>query len=309
MTDSSLSRRRFVGSALAALPFTAAMARAEMPLAAESDDSGHLSIAVMVNGRGPFRFVVDTGADRSVLADTTAAALGLPPHGEVMLAGIVRTIRTATVPVESLGFGDFVHRDLLLPVLPRSLLQSYGYLGLDVLDGHRVILDFAARELTVADPLPILYSVYRAPDVNVLSAQGSGGHLRTALASIDRHPVSAFIDTGAQSSMGNEALYRALVADNPAMAGHATVELTGLTGGTAVGRLIAPHEARLGRLTLANCPIAIADLQVFDLWDLSERPALVIGMNWLRRFRRVSVDYGRQELRFEVGCARDRMTV
>jgi predicted aspartyl protease len=308
MAYPAVSRRRFVGSAFATLPFTSTLLRAE-PVATESDRSGHLSIAVRVNGQGPFRFVVDTGADRSVLADTTAEALGLRPQGEVMLAGIVRTVRTAVVPVELLAFGRQTRSDLVLPVLPKSLLEVDGYLGLDVLNRYRVIFDFAARELTVVDPLPIYASVYHSPHINVLHAQGSEGHLRTASASVNRYPVAAFIDTGAQSSMGNEALYRALIAEDPTMASHATVGLTGLTGGTAAGRLIAPREAQLGRFTLSNCPIAIADLQVFDIWGLTERPALVIGMNWLRQFRRISVDYGRQDLRFEVGCTRNRMMV
>jgi predicted aspartyl protease len=303
MTETLLSRRLFTGTGIAALPFMTEMLRAE-PLPAQSDRSGHLSIAVMVNGRGPFRFVVDTGADRSVLADTTAEALRLTAQDPVMLAGIVRTIRTDTVKVDSLAFGDRVHNDLTLPVVSKALLQADGYLGLDVLDGRRVILDFAAKELTIADPIPIQLSVYHDPGINVLHAQGSGGHLRTAQCSVNRHLVAALVDTGAETSMGNEALYRALVTNNPAIAKHTMISLTGLTGGTAVGRLIAPDQAQIGRFTLTDCPIAIADLQVFDIWGLSERPALVIGMNWLRMFKRVSVDYGRKELRFELGANR-----
>jgi predicted aspartyl protease len=302
MTFDHLSRRRFGGSFLASLPFMTNLLRAEPPrLAAESDRSGHLSIAVAVNGRGPFRFVVDTGADRSVLADTTAAALGLRPLGEVMLAGIVRTVRADMVPVASLAFGDQIHRDLALPVLPRALLQADGYLGLDALDGNRVVLDFAARELTIIEPTPTLLTVYRNPDVTVLPAQGGSGHLRASRCSVDHISVAAFVDTGAESSMGNEALYRELLAADPAITSRSTVLLTGLTGGTALGKLIRPREVQLGRLSVSNCPLAIADLQVFEIWGLADRPALVLGMNWLRKFKRVSIDYGRKELRFEIG--------
>ena len=126
------------------------------------------------------------------------------------------------------------------------------------------------------------------------------GHLRTADCSIDRFQVAAFIDTGAESSMGNEALYRMLLRNDPSYVTTRSVELTGLTGGTATGRLLFPRRVDLGRLTLSECPIAIADLQVFELWDLTERPALVIGMNWLRQFKRVEIDYGRQDLRFQL---------
>lgn len=310
MTGTRITRRWFAGAALASLPLIPRALRAEEPqrIAAADDPAGHLSIAVLINGRGPFRFVVDTGADRSVLADTTVAALALRPAGAVNLAGIVRTVRAETVDVALLSFGAMTRSNLNLPVLARSQLAADGYLGLDMLDGNRVILDFAQRQLAVIDPLPVVLSVYHAPDVIVLHGQGSGGHLRTTTCSVDGIPVRAFIDTGAESSMGNEALYRTLVASNPSYLSARTVALTGLTGGTAIGHLTAPREVRIGRATLTDCPIAIADLQVFDIWGLNDRPALLIGMNWLRHFKRVEIDYGRKDLRFEVGRAHFKFT-
>jgi len=57
---------------------------------------------------------------------------------------------------------------------------------------------------------------------------------------------------------------------------------------------------RLGGLDIDDSRIAIAGLQIFRLWDLEERPSLLIGMNWLRRFNRVSIDYGHKALRFDL---------
>ena len=305
MTAQHVTRRWFAGAALASLPLLPRALRAEEPqaIATANDSAGHLTIAVTINGRGPFRFVVDTGADRSVLADTTVEALGLRPAGAVNLAGIVRTVRAETAAVASLSFGMMTSRNLILPVLPRGQLAADGYLGLDMLDGNRVILDFANRALIVTDPLPVMLSVYHAPDLIVLHSQGSNGHLRTTTCSVDRIPVRAFIDTGAESTMGNEVLYRMLVASDPFAASTQTVALTGLTGGTAIGRLVGPREVKIGRASVTDCPIAIADLQVFDIWGLNDRPALLIGMNWLRHFKRVEIDYGRKDLRFEIGSA------
>jgi len=274
------------------------------PIATTNDDAGHLSIAVAINGRGPFRFVVDTGADRSVLADATAETLGLRPAGVVDLAGIARTVRTGTVDVASLSFGTMTRRNLSLPVLPRSQLVADGYLGIDMLDDNRVVLDFAHHRLVVTDPLPSYLNGYLSPELIVLHGQGSGGHLHTAKCSADRILTRAFIDTGAESSMGNEALYRALLASDPSHASTRTMGLTGLTGGIAIGHLTSLREVRIGRVILTDCPIAIADLQVFDIWGLNDRPALLVGMNWLRQFKSVEIDYGRKDLRFEIGRTR-----
>lgn len=298
-----LSRRRFTMAALAA-PFLGARADdGHTTLPAATDDAQHLTIAVEINGH-PFRFVVDTGADRTVLANTTAEALGLVRKGKVMLAGIVRVVPAETVEVASLRFGPFVRNDLQLPILPRAQLRADGYLGLDMLDHHRVVLDFEHRLLEVTDPLPALLTVYhKPPSVTVVPARGSSGHLRAAKCTIDRHNIAAFIDTGAESTMGNEALYRQLVEANPAYASSRTMRLIGLTGGSTEAHLTTPHLTEIGDLQFINCTIAIADLQVFDLWGLKDSPALLIGMNWLRQFQRVSIDYGQQEIRFELAQA------
>ena len=76
--------------------------------------------------------------------------------------------------------------------------------------------------------------------------------------------------------------------------------MTGVTGGIITGRVTTLKHVRMNALSFVNGNVAIANLQVFDLWGLSDRPALLIGMNWLRRFSRVSIDYGRKELRFEL---------
>jgi hypothetical protein len=76
--------------------------------------------------------------------------------------------------------------------------------------------------------------------------------------------------------------------------------ITGLTGGRVEGRVTAIEEVRLKVVTFRIGFIVIADLQIFDLWGLSQTPALLIGMNYLRQFSRVTVDYGRKELLFEL---------
>lgn len=298
------SRRRFAGAALASLPLLSSALRAEdARMSATSDAAKHLTITVEINGR-PFRFVVDTGADRTVLADTTAEALGLRPSGIVMLAGIVRTVRAETVDVSTIGFGPFTRKDLRLPILPRSQLLADGYLGIDLIDHHRVTLDFEHGALEITDPLPSILTVYAPQFITVLPASGSFGHLRAARCTVNRHNVTAFVDTGAESTMGNEALYRELIESDPSTVSRKSMELTGLTGGTAVARLTTPRLAEIGKLEFVNCTIAIADLQVFEIWGLKDKPALLIGMNWLRQFKRVSIDYARQEIRFELAQLR-----
>jgi hypothetical protein len=59
-------------------------------------------------------------------------------------------------------------------------------------------------------------------------------------------------------------------------------------------------KIQLQRLEFTDCSLVIVDLQVFDIWGLSDKPALMIGMNYLRQFASVAIDYGLKEIRFDL---------
>ena len=127
----------------------AASDRDTLPIAAATDAASHLTVAVRIDGKGPYHFVVDTGADRTILATEVADELGLFRGEKVMLEGVVRAVLTETVAIRTMSFGSITCRHLVVPTLPRALLQADGYLGLDFLDRHRVTFDFKNHILQV----------------------------------------------------------------------------------------------------------------------------------------------------------------
>jgi hypothetical protein len=78
------------------------------------------------------------------------------------------------------------------------------------------------------------------------------------------------------------------------------VQLLGVTGGAAQGRMTFVDRIKLGSVSFVNSVLVISDLQVFDVWDLADKPALFLGMNFLRQTSAVTIDYGRKELRFKL---------
>ena len=56
---------------------------------------------------------------------------------------------------------------------------------------------------------------------------------------------------------------------------------------------------RLGGLHLGNVQVTYANAHVFDVWGLKDSPALVIGMDLLKQFDAVSLDFGRSAVRFD----------
>jgi hypothetical protein len=288
------------GSAVTAAPEPDAT-----PINAATDAANHLMVEVRINGKGPYHFVVDTGADRTILASEVAVELGLS-HGEkVMLRGVVRAVLTETVSIRTMTFGSITKRHFTLPTLSRSLLDADGYLGLDFLDGHRVTFDFHNHLLQISEPRAKFSANWLRENEARVRASGSAGHLQALDCMVEDIPATAFVDSGAEVSAANEPLLAALAGRNPSFGETGSIHLIDITGGEIWGKVAMVNKIRLtAALTFTHCPIVIADFLVFDAWGLRHRPALLIGMNLLRQFGRVSIDYGLQELRFDLAAYR-----
>ncbi len=74
---------------------------------------GRIYVQAWVNGRGPFRFAVDTGASGIARADTSlVTSLGLSMHGEATTSDGVKSANVQTTRLASLELGGLVRRDL-----------------------------------------------------------------------------------------------------------------------------------------------------------------------------------------------------
>lgn len=74
---------------------------------------GRIYVEARVNGHGPFRFAVDTGASGMARADASlVASLSLATHGEASTSDGVKTATVKTTRLDSLELGGFIRRDL-----------------------------------------------------------------------------------------------------------------------------------------------------------------------------------------------------
>jgi hypothetical protein len=312
----SWSRRRFMAQGLLTLATLPSLAGAAVSPAGKPPDpqgsgsgavrigtdfQNRLTTRVIINGRGPYHFLVDTGAERTLVTEEVATALALPRGEKVMVEGIIRRQPADLVNIRRLEMGGLVCPSLDVPILPRAMLGADGYLGLDVLDGRRVILDFRAHTLTVTQPQGFFSALWLHGNEAIVRTLGSSGRLRATDCLVDGIRAAAFVDTGAEVSVCNPALYRLMLqrAANRQVV-RREVGLYGVTGGRVIGIETNVDEIVLERLKLTYTSLVVAGLEVFNLWGLKHEPALLFGMDSLRRFTRVSIDYGRKELRFQL---------
>lgn len=257
--------------------------------------ASRMTVAVRVNGAGPYRFVVDSGADSSVVGQRIAAALDLPAGRRAVLNSITDSQLVDRVWIDSLTLGPTTLENLQVPVLRERDLGADGMLGLDALVEQRLMLDFENRLITVDDgrtPQP------RIDDAIVVTARLHKGQLILTQVRANRHMVEAVIDTGSEITIGNIALRDRLLRKNPAQ--FTEIEVTGVTGAMARLQLARVDELKLGPVTLRNVPIAFADIPPFHAFGLDRRPALLLGTDLMESFRKVSLDFHARKVRFQL---------
>ena len=115
------------------------------------DQAKRMTVPVFLNGKGPFGFVVDTGANRTVVSIEVAAACGLPAAGQADVHGIAGVEPASLAAVRRLAVGEVVSSGLELPIVPRAKLGADGLLGVDILHGRRMRLDFAQNRFEISN--------------------------------------------------------------------------------------------------------------------------------------------------------------
>lgn len=259
----------------------------------DEERNERVTVPVSIDGNGPFRFMVDTGAQATVLSTALADQLGLTDRTPAILVAMASRTEVETVSVDNLQLGSRNFNLINAPLLePENFGTADGILGVDSLQGLRVMLDFRDDSIHVADAKELGGNLgYEI----VVRARERLGQLIITDAYLGRTRVSVVIDTGAQDSIGNFALR-----DKLRRADAGQTELTDVAGVTVGTEYRVAPSLALGKASLAQVPIAFADSPAFRELGLSNKPAMVLGMRQLRLFDRVAIDFRKKRVYFDL---------
>lgn len=275
-------------------------------------------IKLMINGKGPFRFVIDTGASMSVLSDKTATALGVKP---VAKGGSARAIGgSGTFPIlygllDSIQMGEA--KIEVVPIYIRTVHstedtpegeRSDGYIGLSVLSQYAVTLDYKTQELLLnrtpltdselaaktADPVATPEAA-AAPKVENLGAltgvevpiRSTSGGLASAeahLPTMDR-PLNFIVDTGATISVISKATVKKYELEGMKLKGE-TFRVIGAAGVEDGAEALGLSTLTVNNLRKNNSRALILDLDAVNETSGFEQHG-VLGGDYLRHFRLV----------------------
>lgn len=262
-------------------------------IATGDDGSSRMTVPVRIGDNGPFHFLVDTGSQNTVVSTRVATQLSLPAGKPARLVSIAGTSTVETVEIDQIDLGKRSYYGLLVPKLERGDIGADGILGIDSLQDQRVLLDFR-RDLMAVDDAKNLGG-NRGYEI-IVTARRRSGQLIMTDAVLDGVRVSVVIDTGAETSIGNRALQRALsrrrVTEN--------TMLTGVTGHQIPAEIMVGRKLDIQQIGFVNVLIAYADSPAFKALDLDEKPALFLGIRDLRALDRVAIDFSTRKIFFDL---------
>jgi predicted aspartyl protease len=268
-------------------------------LATGEDSASRLTVPVMVNGKGPFRFLIDTGSDRSVISKELAEKLALPSLGKANLVSMGGVDQVNTVRIDSLSVSSKrTLKSIQAPALPARYIGADGIVGIDALKGQRIVIDFAAETMLIEpSDTKAIRDESNLPGTIVVRAKNRLGQLVLVDADANGEEVWVVVDTGGQNSVGNTPLQKLMIKRTPP-GGFKSVELLSVVGDRIPAQYTIIGKMRIGGVQMGNAAVAFVDAHPFKRFGLSRRPALLLGMDGLRSFRKVSIDFANRRVKF-----------
>ena len=255
-----------------------------------------LTVPVAVGGHGSYNFIIDTGAERTSVSRELAGSLRLIAGDPVMVTSMTGQSRIDTVVVPDLSIKSIgQEHTVIAPAFAARNLGAAGLLGIDTLSRHQVTIDFETGTMSVRPSEKRRKSVRRDPDEIVVTAKSLFGQLIVTDAYYGNTRIQVVLDTGSQVTMGNRALRKRI----GKRAGKTQpIKLTSVTGDQATADYAYVPDIRVGDVAFGSMPIAFAEVAPFARFGLTKRPALLLGMDALRSFRRVDIDFPNRQVRF-----------
>ena len=263
-------------------------------VAFRNDGYERMTVPVRLSDTGPYRFLVDTGADRTAISRELAIRLKLPAGRGASLhtpAGI-STVATADVASLQLTRDRLKITDAAL--LDSAHMGADGILGTDTLASQRILFDFETQTMSIVPSA--VRELTDDKDAIVVQARRRNGRLIISEARANNHRATMVLDTGAQISIGNPALRNKLFGSRKVNSASQT-QLVTVAGEAVLGELAYIDRLEIGGVVLAHLAVVFTDTQTFRTLKLDRKPAMLLGMNAMRAFKKISIDFAARKLR------------
>jgi len=252
-----------------------------------------MTVPVTLSGAGPYQFLVDTGADRTAVSREIVAKLKLRQSGGAELHTVSGISSVPIARVDDLQLTR-TPASVDAAVLESANMGADGIVGVDLLHSQRVQFDFQKQTMSIVPSATPDFG--NEPGTIVVSARRKNGRLVVTDAVANGQHLTVVLDTGSQISVGNGALRRKLVGRNLVDVDKSVV-LESVTGEKIYGDYMMVRDLSIGGIGLTNLAVVFTDAHTFKQLGLDKKPALLLGMNAIRAFKKVSIDFANRKFR------------
>lgn len=259
------------------------------------DPSDRMTLPIELSDGRTYDFMIDTGAEQSAISREVAQQLGLSVTGARQVISFAGSSRVETVTIPFLPLAKQTHHDVDALLLGRSAIGADGLLGMDSLKDQFVTFDFKSRQMRLQKPTR--YSSFSDRNTVRVDLTERNGRMVMSDAQASGVSVDVILDTGSGLSIGNDALRQELLRKKKL----GTLEPRAML--TVTGRIV-PIEYGVLRdvvidgVEIIYMPIAFAMSEPFDSLDMADQPTLILGMDVLRSFGQISVDFANKRAYF-----------
>ncbi len=257
------------------------------------DQIGRIWAPTYIDGRGPFRFVLDSGASQSAITGQLATYLGyhLDESRQMLMQGVTGSAKVPTIRVNSLTVGDLNLDGPILPIVPDAMGGADGILGTAGLLDKRILIDFRHDKITIT------FSRNERAGVGftTIPFRFLRGRLIVIDVSVGYINAKAILDTGGQVTVANLALRDALARTRRHLKSTPN-QIIGATKDVQEGEMIATPAIAFGPIQILANSFTYVDAYIFSHWQLTNEPAILIGMDALGRLDTLVIDMRRHEL-------------
>lgn len=256
-----------------------------------------MTVPVTIGASGPYPFIIDTGAERTVVSRELAGQLSLAPGKPVRLTAMSGTSMVDTVRLPALSMNPIERRAVIhAPALDERHIGGPGLIGLDALADHRLSINLERNFMKVEPSSKRARSAPREAGEIIVTAKNKAGQLILSEAFFEGRRIRVVLDTGSTVTVGNAAFRRQVA--RAIRRPFQPLVLTSVTGGTTDAEYARVDELKVGGVVFRGLPVAFAEVAPFRRLGLESQPAIMLGMDAITVFRRVDIDFPNREVRF-----------
>ena len=248
-------------------------------------------LPVRVNNRGPFDFILDTGAGTSLLSSELARELGVKIIGSKEGQSAGGKVSVSLAKVDSLAVGEMKMNEVDVGVVDLGQIGKTigaridGDLGYNYLKYFRVTIDYGLCELRLEDPKRIeSFGQGAQTEIPIRLANPSKPLILVDVHANGRGPFQFAIDTGTSTT-----------AITPSLATQLGLKTSsagaGTTGGASVNFSAGLLQSfQVGGAKIDNMAVVVGDFFEMLSSAIGARLDGIVGYNFLRYYK-VVVDY------------------